>query len=150
MTIKASSFLRIFDSRVRHELIRLAWSQRYHERYPTRNMLICSWMGIGNSETGGRRVTLTLTLTFKMYLALSTEIRTKESSPIPHYHGVTLYCWARGGVSFCGSYHLVGVIPSLLSAIGWGDYCYSSLHATLSSAIVMAFAIQSAISSVHG
>ena len=59
----------------------------------------------------------------------------KESSPIPHRRGVTLYCWVWGGVSFHRSYHLVCVIPSPLSAIGWGDYCYSSLHATLSSAI---------------
>ena len=59
----------------------------------------------------------------------------KESSPIPRRRGVTSYCWVRGGVSFHRSYHLVCVIPSPLSAIGWGDCCYSSLHATLSSAI---------------
>ena len=59
----------------------------------------------------------------------------KESSPIPHRRGVTSYCWVWGGVSFYRSYHLVCVIPSPLSAIGWGDCCYSSLHATLSSAI---------------
>ena len=40
-----------------------------------------------------------------------------------------------GGVSFHWSYHLVSVIPPLLSTIGGGGCCYSTLHATLLSAM---------------
>ena len=44
-------------------------------------------------------------------------------------------CRVWGGVSFRRSYHLVYVIPPLLSTIGGGGCCYSTLHATLLSAM---------------